>query len=462
MKSLIIINEPLKDMALGRNTTLAYIVSCLALGHEVFIYNLTTELPKSSSETIKVTSLNDKKLNHSLIDNYAKINQQIMLAVESGVLETLNTLKISTFSKFFPQEIALENIELSDIDFVIQRLEPMKAPFPPIGTRDVNDILTELKHLFPKCVFNCPINLGDKDTPLEINDLLKKKIATPTAEFKLGDQKLTKVLNEMVEQYQVIYGGDNAKIVLKPKNSAQSLGVFAVNFTKNGLDLAKIKQKSVKELQEIQNYQIKDDLDVTDLETIIEILCYIQNAPQDRDEHIKDIDPKTLFAIAKKLYKDEILVQPFLEGVKLGDIRSNLLKNSAGNFYLAGSTFRKSMRQETDNFTTTYSSGGATSQPISILHQNEVRNLDARITDILYILNNELKEKYRNTIELGLDFLLVGDDRNIFLGEINHHCQALIPISEAMARAVDKSGFYEGGLGLIKQAIKHSISMQKS
>ena len=120
------------------------------------------------------------------------------------------------------------------------------------------------------------------------------------------------------------------------------------------------------------------------------------------------------------------------------------------------------MRQETDNFTTTYSSGGATSQPISILHQNEVRNLDARITDILYILNNELKEKYRNTIELGLDFLLVGDDRNIFLGEINHHCQALIPISEAMARAVDKSGFYEGGLGLIKQAIKHSISMQKS
>lgn len=462
MKSLIIINEPFTDMALGRNTTLAYIVSCLDLGHEVFIYNLTTELPKSSSEHIKVISLNDKTLNKSLVESYKQSNQQIMLAVENKNLGQLLNLKISRIAKFFPQKIELDTITLSEVDFVIQRLEPMKAPFPPVGTNDVNDVLTQLKNLFPACAFNCPINLGDKDTPLEINHLLQKKIATPTAEFKLGDQELTKVLNEMVAEYQEIYGGDEAKIVLKPKNSAQSLGVFAISFTENGLDLTLIKEKSVTELQKIQNYQIKNNLNVDDLGTVIEILCYIQNAPKDSDECIKDIDPKTIFSIAKRLYKDEILIQPFLEGVKFGDIRSNLLKNSAGNFYLAGSTVRKSMRQQTHNFTTTYSTGGATSQPISILNPDEIRNLDARITDILHILNGVLKEKYRNTIELGLDFLLVGDDRNIFLGEINHHCQALIPISEAMARAVDKSGFYEGGLGLIKQAVKHSILSQKA
>ena len=62
---------------------------------------------------------------------------------------------------------------------------------------------------------------------------------------------------------------------------------------------------------------------------------------------------------------------------------------------------------------------------------------------------SELKEKYRNCTELGADFLLAGDQKNVFLNEINHHCPALIPLVEA----AQKSDKYDGGLGLVKEVV---------
>lgn len=453
MKTLIIINEPFAEMALGRNTSLAYILACVALKHEVLIFNLKNSLPKKTAQVFDLT--NNKALCEALIKNYQKANRDIVNCVATKNLEKFLNLKSQKVAEFLPKKIALKSLKLSEVNFVVQRLEPMKAPFPPAGKKDVNDILKALKKLFPKHNFNCPINLGDKELPQEINKILKEKIATPTAEFELAKKGLLVAIKAMSKEYQNIYGGKGVKLVFKPKNSAQSLGVFAVEFTKNGLDLAAIQKQKICDLQATQNHQIKNNLDEKELTKIIEILCCAQNFKT--NQTASNLSSRQILKTAKALYNDKVLVQPFLRGVALGDIRVNFLKNEKGNFYVAGQTFRRSLRKEDKNFTTAFSTGGAAPQPIEILQKAEIKNLFSKNAKILKILNGKLRQKYRDVIELGADFILVGDGKNIFLGEVNHHCQGLVPLSEAMAKAVNKNVFYEGGLGLTKVLVRDAI-----
>jgi tetratricopeptide (TPR) repeat protein len=383
-----------------------------------------------------------------------------MRAVAEKNLQKLLNLKVKKVAEFLPQKIELESLKLSEVEFVVQRLEPMKAPFPPIGKANVGEVLSQLKELFPKHIFNCPINLGDKEVPQEINRILAEKIATPTAEFELTKTGLFAAIKLMSQEYQKLYGGNDVKLVFKPKNSAQSLGVFAVEFASGGLDLAAIKSQKISQLRFEQNHKIKNNLDEKELQKIIEILCYAQNAKT--DQALQELSETEIFTTAKALYNDKILVQPFLKGIESGDIRVNILKNSRGDFYVAGQTFRKSLRLEDKNFTTAYSTGGATAQPVVILQEAEIENLFFKTAQVLKILNGELREKYRDVLELGADFILVGDGKNIFLGEINHHCQALIPLSEAMEKAVNKNAFYEGGMGLTSVAVRDWILRQRS
>lgn len=460
MKILVIINEAFSAMALGRNTSLAYILSCAKLGHDVYIYNLGNSLPKNRAATIPTLHLsNNKELCALLIKKYEELNEEIMHAVAKNNLEKLHNLKVQRVLEFLPEKTTLKKIKLSEVEFVIQRLEPMKFPFPPHGRKDVNIVLAKLKKLFPKLVFNCPINLSDKEIPQQINRFLKENISTPTSEFTLADKSFSKSIESMAKEYHKLYKKDFAKLVFKPKNSAQSLGVFAVEFSKNGMDLETLKKQKIEELHLTQNHKIKNDLNEKELKKIIEILCYLQNSQKNKE--LSELTHAQIVNTARKLYHSKILVQPFLEGVKSGDIRTNFLKDKNGDFYTAGHTFRRSLRTEDKNFTTTYSTGGATSQPITILAIDELKNLFLKNAAILEILNGRLKKKYRDVAELGADFILVGDRKNIFLGEINHHCQALIPISEAMGRAVDKKTFYEFGLGLTTWAVKDAIKRQE-
>jgi hypothetical protein len=457
MKILIIINEPFSGMALGRSTSLAYILSCVALGHEVYIYNLENSLTPNEFLTFHLTG--DKALCEALIKNYQSCNEEIMCIVAEKNPQKLRNLKVKKVAEFLPEKIELESLKLSEVEFVVQRLEPMKSPFPPVGKADVNEFLSQLKKLFPKHIFNCPIHLGDKEVPQEINRILGEKIATPTAEFELAKTGLFSALKLMSQEYQNLYSGNDVKLVFKPKNSAQSLGVFAVELVENGFDLAAIKSQKISQLRAEQNHRIKNNLDEKELQKIIEILCYAQNAKT--DQAAQELSEIEIFTTAQALYNDKILVQPFLEGIESGDIRVNILKNSRGDFYVAGQTFRKSLRLEDKNFTTAYSGGGATAQPVTILQEAEIENLFFKTAQVLKILNGELREKYREVLELGADFILVGDSKNIFLGEINHHCQALIPLSEAMARVVDENAFYGGGLGLTSVAVRDWILGQR-
>jgi len=458
MKILAIVNESFANMALGRNTSLAYILSSLKLGHEVYIYNLEKDLPKSRNSSVATLHLTrNNKLCQVLVKNYEQRNLEIMQCVEKKDLQKLHQLKIQKVSDLI--DLASVKIKLNEIDFIIQRLEPMKSPFPPAGKKDVNETLKELKKLFPKFIFNCPINLGDKETPQKINRILKEKIATPTAEFSIDDETVLNQVKSMSAEYKKLYKKTFTKLVFKPKDSAQSLGVFAVEFCENGLDFLSLKNQEITELQSMQLYKIKNNLNEKELKKIIEILCYVQNFKSDKS--LRELTRAQILKNAKKLYHGKILVQPFLEGVKSGDIRTNFLKDKKGNFYVAGSTFRKSLRLEDKNFTTTYSTGGATSQPIEILEKEEIKNLKKKIKMILDALNGSLKEKYKNVIELGADFILVGDSKNIFLGELNHHCQALVPVSEAMARAVNDKAKYGFGLGFTTKGLVDAMERMK-
>jgi hypothetical protein len=449
MKTLIIINEPFAEMALGRNTSLAYILACVALKHEVYIFNLKNLLPKKTAPVFHLTS--NKALCEALVQNYKKANLKIVDCVAAKNLEKLLKIKVQKVGEFLPKKITLKSLKLSEVDFIIQRLEPMKSPFPPAGKKNIDDVLTHLKKLFPQLIFNCPINLGDKELPQQINKILGKKIATPTAEFKLG-QNVANSVKSMAQDYQKLYKTKEIKLVFKPKNSAQSLGVFAVEFSEKGDDFLTLKKQKISELKAKQTYQIKKNLDEKELKKIIEILCFVQNA--ESSQSLSELTQSQIINKAKILFNQEVLVQPFLRGVKFGDIRVNFFKNQKGDFYVAGQAFRKSLQKEGENFTTAFSTGGAAPQPIEALQKSEIKNLFSKNAAILKILNGKLRQKYRDVIELGADFILVGDGKNILLGEINHHCQGLVPLSEAMAKAVNKDAFYEGGLGLATSAVK--------
>ncbi len=461
-KSLIILNEPLSEMFLGKNTTLAYVIACFELGFEIYILNLASSktFPAENSETNLAQNLEVDILNRQNLTLIAKKFRQENLAIrklaQSCQYEELTKLKTAKLGEFisenFSQRILLK---ISEIDLVLQRLEPMKSPFPPEGNEAVAEILKELQKTFPFHIFNLPLSdqnqeLEDKDVPQEINKISQQQIATPTFEFEIKDEKFAEKINLAAKKYEEIYGKKSSqKIVIKPKNSAQSLGVFALEI---GDDVTEIDftKMSIADLSNLQIYPVKK----SQIEQKIIKLCFIQRVKKDKSYHdkkITDFSSKEITEKAAELYNAKVLLQPFLEGIAQGDIRANILKNSEGNFYCAGYCFRSSNHNSiAKNFTTGYITGSSVSKPISFLTKGEQENIIKKTELILQILNQDLRQKYRKILELGIDFILVGNDEMVMLGEINHHCQGLLPISEAMDLA-EKN--YDEGIGLAKKAI---------
>lgn len=516
MKTLVIINELFEDMTLGQSTTLAYIASVLQKGHEVSIYNL----PKAdqifsdaeNGQISVITLAPNMEFSQHLIQQYQAINMDIVQLTilqnqpslsnqEKETLIGLHNLqpkKVSKITAKFENELKQASegrLALEEAEFVIQRIEPMKAPFPPAGNQNFDENLRVLQSTFPNFILNCPIGLGDKQTPLEIDRILaeseKATISTPAADFRLlktteEDKEIRNKLAESIgfarKQYRMFYPGRSSlgKVVIKPENSAQSLGVFAIEFDGNGLNLESLREKSINELSNIQIYKIRPNLQPQQLRQVVEILCFIQ-AFKASDYQLKEMNsrkinsfsPKEIIQKARELYNNNILVQPFLEGVKLGDVRMNLLKNENGDFYVAGFTFRQSARSAGgEKFTTCLTTGSSIAQPVCCLTKAEQKNLMSNGQILVNILNNELHQKYVNSTELGADFLLVGDQKNVRLGEINHTCPALIPISEAMSEVQEELfktkekqeeiSEYKGGLGFISRAIDDLIKIQQN
>lgn len=460
MKLLILVNEEFAEMSLGQNTTLAYVLAGISLGFDVAIFDLSKDLLPQNSSTKIVATFLDKNNNslQNLVKEFQLTNNKILNLAQSKNFVELSKFKAPKVGDLLNETLTKQEFLLSDFSKIIQRLEPMKKPFPPLGNEKIDNILLQLKALFPNKIFNFPLNLSDKQAPLEINKILKTNIATPTNEFELKGKNIGEKLNFSVLDYQKIYHNNDAKIVIKPENSAQSLGVFSIDFKENGDDLEMLKQRIICEISQKQIYQIKQNLPIQDLEKIVTILCFVQNVKSNKNfnlnQKIEDVNFDKITEIALQLYNDKILVQPFIEGIKLGDVRASIIKDGENNFYCMGFTYRKSLEKDSKNFTTGYSTNKSMPLPISYLTKFEKENLKNNTAKIIEVLNKNLRQEYSKITELGFDFLLVGDEENILLGEINHHCIGLATISEAMNKIDDENNFYEGGLGFARKFIK--------
>lgn len=496
-KSLVIINEPFEEMVLGKNATLSYIAAALDLGHETFIYNLPKNpkkniLPRDLSSKIDVIKISPGTIiSDILISNYQEQNENLSDRIKKSV----ETKDSSLFQEIQNQKVSqiltspVSSVTLENITNIIQRIEPMKAPFPPQGNCNLSKSMQEISTLFPHLPFNYPLHkigdeervLIDKQTPQIINNLLEEEgleeIATPTKEFLLGDC-VAEIFSEIIEKYKKLFPNTSSgKIVLKPKDSAQSLGVFALEFTdsKDSFNLESLQRETPGVLEQRQIYKINSLLVLEELRKITEILCYIQSIKTNKIDllakenvTISNIPEEEILKVAKNLFNGNILVQPFLEGVTSGDVRANIIKNSENIFELSGMVFRKSLQSieqnKGDKFTTCLTGGESIPLPISVLEPREQINLIEKAKILLDFLNKSpLKESYAFSNELGADFMLLGDGKNTYLGEVNHFCPALAPLSEIMNRLnKPENGLHDGGLGIAKSVINSQISYRDS
>lgn len=440
-------------MALGSNTSLAYIISCLQSGYDLYLYyvisqeKLSLDLQRQSLSLVFLAP-NDP-IAQKLISTYKQKNEEIknFISDKSSRLLLGEAIDCGSLQK--------SSIDFKNIDLIIQRIEPMKSPFPPHGSAKINEVLGLLMEKFPDRLFQAPINLGDKAIIEEI-DLITKNldggtISIPTSRFLLNSN-LDFVF---VKKYK--------KLVIKPENSAQSLGVFSVQFLENGASLPELQSKNISDLLDQQIYKIKTENLDQDLIEILNIACFIEAVKangeilqqEDYSKPIKSISKHSIIELAKTLYNDKILIQPFIEGVKQGDIRVNIIKNIDGNFMVSGATFRKNISASKQHFTTCYSASMSEAKPISTLPKKVLLDLEEKIIKLVNILNNQLKAKYSKIVELGVDFICDFEEGVALLNEINHYCPALMPVSEAMEDLTlifeKNEAFlkikYDGGLG---------------
>ncbi len=430
-------------MALGSNTTLAYSLAAVLQNHDVYIYQFIDEEIPKISDKINVIHLNKNNASE-LIFQYQNQNLK---------------------TKIYPPIFSKTQILLSEIEFVIQRLEPMKTPFPPVGKILIEDFLVKIKNIFPPYfIFNAPFNcFGDKEFPL-----LFENIATPTATTYYNDQSILKKTLALNKNFV------KKKFIFKPDNSAQAFGVFAVEFNKNGYNLSDLQQKTIDELSLTQSYQINEIVDEKQFLQIVNILCFIQfykTQLSRNNKKIAQIDDDEIICGVKNLYGHKILIQPFLEGVRLGDIRISLAKMANGDFKIVGAIFRKIIKNDAKNFTTGFMSGRTMPEKLdNNLTIDEKNQLKSHLEIILHKLNSDLRQKYQNSTEIGCDFILSGNSKDVYFGEANHHCQALIPLAELVLRDNKEKDFFSeinglklpfnGGLAIVSEIIKQQISLQ--
>lgn len=505
--AVVAVNEDFANMRLGTNASLAYILALHEKGYKVGIHHLPkTEdellenqraFPDDPNAAIQVFFPYSDELDN-LVKSYKEHNEQIAkIASEVNLKNSSELPKLLVGERgLYDLNKPIESISLTGIDFFVNRVEPMAFPYPPKGTLSVTTTLADMKKAMPRLVFNCPIyeidgnmvGLGDKDTPQKMNELqsLGEEVATPTAEFSLTASNIAESVKAMGEKYKYLFGVDKPlKVVVKPKDSAQSVGVFAMQFTPSGLDLEALKKMRISQLKDTQTYEISNEAlnSESDIAKIVEILSFIQKVINDKeilkDFNIADITEEKITAGAKAMYnrvedgktiEGKILVQPYLEGVKSGDIRVNILKNEQDDFEIASMTYRKSARIEQDgNFTTCYSTGGAKGVHVSELQKGELDNLNKAAAKIIGLLNDpkgKFRAQHNGVMEIGADFILAGVDNKVYLGELNYHCPALVPVGEALERGLEikngnAAGIYDGGLGLVKKFISGMEIMQE-
>ena len=400
MRKLVIINnEPIENMAIGLNSTLFYALINIFQGKKVYFLDVSkwdnTFITNPSllelQQDLALELLSKYKQENNLIRDKAKQQQKHILSTVSQYFNTKNLLKNITNQKEIEQIV-------KEASF-LNRLEPMKAPFPPCGLENFQEFLTKLQQKFSN--IHCPVGLSDKEY---IDNL-----STPTASFKTknlwqNQQKIQNAFLQVIADFKKLYPQlPNIKIVIKPKDSAQSTGVFSIEFTQQKEEFIALNSQQYLVSNNILKSSAKSQTDL--LINLLQKQCLQNNNSQQ-----KIID----------IYGAEILLQPFLAGIKIGDFRTILFKDNQQKFYVAGTVFRQKISQ--NGFTTCATAG----QSIITIADKYLKNLQPFINKTLkYLQENNLK--YKNVHFMGLDFIAkTADAKEFFLGEMNMHCPALI------------------------------------
>lgn len=415
----ILINEDPASMKLGINTTLLYALFCATeIDLEVNFIRLdeNPDFPNQIQNIYKI----DKNFAQLLFKNYQDANQQIRHS--AYFLEKYDAPNLGEVLK--QNEIENFILKIKDSDFIkkalkgvlLNRIEPMKPPFPPHGKNDINQFLKNLIAHFSNV--HAPINLSDKEF---ISDLSAPTIEIKTQNLIDFDKNIVaKAIKNSIDQYHQLYPHhSNSKIVLKPKDSAQSLGVLALEFVKNG------EINSVVQINPNQQIYKIDSGVLFDNDLLTNIIKKSLEAQIVFGNNIVD------------LYGDTILAQPYLAGVEIGDFRAIIVKNNHDKFEYFGSVFRKKLQNSSisKNFTTCATSGQ--SLPSQLGKYQKI--IDEFAQKIVRYLNNH-ERKYQSVHFVGADIIAKDESvSELFLGEMNMHCPALISmVGENLTQVVEK------------------------
>ena len=402
-KLVIINNEPVENMSVGLNSTLFYALISASQGKKVYfldiskyhdIFDKTPNL-LALNQDIVLQLLNQYKNENNLIRHKAKQQQKHILSTVSQYFNIENLLKNITNQ----QEVEQIFKEAT----LLNRLEPIKKPFPPYGSENFLQFLIKLQQKFGN--IHCPINLSDKEY---INNLSTPTVSLKTKHLWQDQQQISDAFSQVIANFKKLYPHlPNIKIVVKPKDSAQSIGVFSIEFTKQKQTINILNNQQYL----VSNHILQDSptLQANFLTNLLQKQC-LQNNNQDSQQEIINF------------YGEEILLQPFLLGIEIGDFRTILLKNIQQQFYVAGTVFRQKITQSKNGFTTCATKG----QSIITNADQYLKKLQPFINKALQYLQ-ENSQKYSNVHFMGLDFIAQTSDANaFFLGEMNMHCPALI------------------------------------
>lgn len=432
-KVAILINEDFLMMRLGVNTSLAYIAGVCDLGYEPFIVNIDNQDP--FQDTLQAFNL-PQKCQNVLVEgfkdeNWRYFNSSNVAAQVVADLGLHHTMK---------------RVKMTDFDLVLQRLDPISPPFLSSAKIDINHLLLDFVnfHQIEGSGFNLPVNcFKDKEFAQNISDDMA--IATKESD---GVETLVQNIVEMIDQ-------DFTKFVIKPDNLGQSKGVFAINFIKNGLDLVDIEELGIAKIQNHQIHNIKKNSSNLKIILLNLLFCEAIKGSQldDKMDFVNYTEEDRLAQISK-FFSSKILLQPFIEGVAKGDVRVNIAKID-GKFMLLGKVFRKPYFSNSDeNFTTCVTSNAAKAVAIEdVLTEEEVVDLNSKMSIVLEKLNGEFAQKYQSCNEIGLDFIVLGDGKKLLLNEANHYCPALMPMAENVDRSLKSD--CDGGLFLAKKLINN-------
>jgi len=365
----ILLNEEPMEMKFGINTTLLYILVAIECNKNVYLtmpdktYQIKTAVAQKLIPLYKASN-NDIRQQNSNQQNL----QQILLQEQ-----LLSPININT--AFIP---------------TLNRMEPMKSPFPPHGNTDTAVFLQQLAQKYPHT--QNQLGLSDKDIvpelsipTIQINDLQQLALTTMQASKIFGHH-----------------------LVFKPKDSAQGVGVFKIEFTEQ------IKQNSD------QSYQLAQSL-LHQQNILQQQLLNLFYQQAKKNIEFGSLDSSNIFATIKRVYGKHILLQPFLPGIADGDFRLIFSKNN--DFVYDGAIFRQKNQQLNTAFTTCATTGQ--SLPTANIPQKYQKILEEFTAKYLAYLNSaKIKAKYAKIFIIGADVIISGG--KAYLGEQNLWCPALI------------------------------------